>query len=147
MKKVFTIIFAAACVQAANAQFSLGIGAGYSSKNSPVMELQVSNVTPRGLAFSAGYQVHISNRVSNPAIIQAKAGYQLPLGAWASLIPSAGYAFHLHSTDNKAMNKHTYLLSAQLERITKTERGLIYLNTTYSNKIFIVTIGIKGLFN
>ena len=129
----------------ASGQVSLGIGAGTSNNLRPTMELQVG-AEIQHVHLQAGFNAHLSSRVTDPAVFFVMGGYGFALGESVRVNPAAGYAYELHSFDRPELNRTGLILGCQFEKIIGDTDGRWFIGYKYINKISLFTIGIKGVF-
>ena len=143
MKNIIITAALAASLPAAS-QATLGIGTGTSSKLRPTMELQIG-AEMGAIRIQAGFNAHLSSRVTDPAVFFARAGYGLKLGEMFTLIPAGGCGYELHSFDRPELNRTGLMASAELEKQMRAEGGRWYISAAYINKTALFTLGIKAI--
>lgn len=125
----------------ASAQFSLGMSLGTSNAAMFATEFQLAY--SHNWVIQTGYSSLVSRKVEKPSVFYIRTGYEFT-GEVIDVVPAIGYGYHLHSTDNKALNSHRFMYSVQLER--QMREGKLYFTTSYTNRIFVAGIGIKYVF-
>lgn len=144
MKKILAVLSILTTHQTV-AQVSLGAGAGLSSHYRLVMEAQIS-AEAGPVVVGVGFNAHLSSQVYHPAIFFGRIGYPTRISETITLVPGAGYAYQLHSTDRKELNKSGILLSLQLEKDLEVKFGRAFLNIMYTARVVTATIGLKAVF-
>lgn len=128
----------------ASGQVSIGIGAGTSNKWRPTMELQVG-AEMNHVHLQAGFNAHLSSRVTDPAVFFVMGGYGFAIGENVRVNPAAGYAYELHSFDLPELNRTGLILGCQFEKTIGNTNGRWLIGYKYINKTSLFTIGIKGI--
>jgi hypothetical protein len=129
-------------------QFNTGIGVGWSSKKSAILDLhagyQIEQDFAKNVFFQGGFLSHISRQTDKGTIFNLTGGYNFILDDnenW-SLQPAIGYYFHLKTTDDKLKNTSGLITSVYLLRYLR-EDGQIFLSTSLADKIFLTSFGCR----
>lgn len=127
-------------------QFNTGIGVGWSSKKSAILDLhagyQIEKDIAKNIFFQGGFLSHISRQTDKGTIFNLTGGYNFILDDNWSLQPAIGYYFHLKTTDDKLKNTSGLITSVYLLRYFKND-GQIFLSTSLADKIFLTSFGFK----
>lgn len=128
-------------------QLFFGIGAGASTKKAFIWEMNVGGIINEKTVIQGGYQAHLD--AINPAIFQIKAGKRFYFNnqecdrSGAGIQITAGYSYHLKSTDNKSENKHTGIATAEVF-LPFGYGGEWTASATYTPGYFIATFSVRG---
>ena len=146
MKKILlaTCLLIASLICKGQISPGLGLGIGYSSQNVPVCQVQLS-VNVSRLIIVGDIQCPISTKVDQPAIFQSKMGYEITVNKEWGFYPMIGYAYHYGSADQEKYNHSAPVFTLQFEKQLEVEFGKLFYSLTYSRKIFMATIGLKGV--
>lgn len=139
MKKLIllSIVFIA-CISL-KGQVFVQMETGVSSKKAGVAGLHVGYSGP--VIVQGGYLVHLSNRVSKPAIFNVRAGKGFKMGESGQVEMLVGYASRIGSMDVKEANSRGMIYSVYYSREFGLGSWLAGVN--YSGNILIAGVGLR----
>lgn len=127
----------------AMSQVTIGIGAGVSKH--PIAELNAGVLLRETLLIDIGLQSMISKRSNAVTQFQWRIGYQI--NGSVLLTPYTGMSLHYVSSDNRSLNTVKPLFGLEIGKPFTYETGRLYMNTSLSGKVVVVSAGVRYLFN
>ena len=124
-----------------NAQFHIGAGAGYSSKQAVISEFSMGydfNVVD----VEIGLLSHWSTAVDKGTIFNVKLGHTIEITDKISIRPSLGYANMYKSSDNKSLNTRSAIYSVYLYK-DMPMKAQLFAGVNYADRALIGSIGLR----
>ncbi len=144
MKKTLFLALFSASILAQGQSLSVGIGGGYGTKKSPVIDLRVK-VEADSYVMQFGFAANTTQRVNAGTIFYAGIGYDIKAGTRLTFNPIIGYQHTLCSNDRPEFNTTGYLAGLTVSRYM-WDGGSLYLFAANTSKQTIFTVGISAEF-